>query len=317
MSSLRQRAPTLLPALCLALGLTAPLASAGNSLCGGGRTSPTVPSDLANGISDQSLEYMIDQPASMLTCSKGYLLAKCGDHEGANVIFDKCIAAGYAGAMIWKARLLEEGAGVERDMARATELLHRAAVSDDPAYAPLGKMHYATALLLGRGIEKNEAEARKWFEAAAAEGSPEAREFLKTGYHTGFRDYNTLGAGTPTAAALAKLQPAESGGAAPTAAAPAGEPGLQGRKLVNDAAAAAPPLAAAPPQAAPAPESTFQAAEVHGQKLARREQPSAPGLPQASAGFGLLLVLSFLVGIARRKRQDRAAPAFTPLKTSA
>lgn len=312
MSLLRQRPPILIPTLCLALSLTASLASAGNSFCGG-RANPTVPSDLENGVGDQSLEYMVAQPASMLTCSKGYMLAKCGDNEGANVIFDKCIAAGYAGAMIWKARLLEEGSGVEKDLVKATELLHRAAVSGDPAYGPIGKMHYATALQLGSGVEKNEAEARKWFEAAAAEGSEEARDFLKTGYHTGSRGYNTLGAGTPTAAALAKLLPPDSSDAPQTAQ--ASEPAVQGRTLVNDAQAA-PPVAAAPPQAAPAPESTFQAAEVHGQKLEKRAALPAPGLPQASAGFGLLLVLSFLVGIVRRKRQDRATPAFSHLETT-
>lgn len=192
-----------LAALVLYGAIPAALAA---SFCGG-PAAPTLPSDLANVVGDQTLEYAVQQPASMVTCAKGYLLEKCGDHENANRVFDKCIAAGYAGAMIWKALLLEDGAGVAQDSAKAAELLHRAAVSGDPAYGPLGKMHYASALYLGRGVEKNEAEAVKWFQAAAADGNPDAKEFLKTGYHTGQRDRSTLGAGTPTAAALAKLAP--------------------------------------------------------------------------------------------------------------
>ncbi|MBC7859362.1 MAG: sel1 repeat family protein, partial [Burkholderiaceae bacterium] len=196
MPSLRRRPPptvsALALALSLALGLTAPSASA-DMFCGEPSTKNTDPSDLSNGISDQSLEYMAQQPASMLVCSKGYLFEKCGDHDTSNKIFDKCIAAGYAGAMIWKARMLEEGnGGGPPDLAKSAELLHRAAVSGDPAYGPIAKMHYATALQLGRGVDKDEAEARRWFEQAAAEGSAEARDFLQTGYHTGSRDYSTL-----------------------------------------------------------------------------------------------------------------------------
>lgn len=301
MPSLRQRPPPPVPALFLALSLTAPWAwGDANRFCGAGQVHPTVPSDLENVVGDQSLEYIAQQPASMLVCSKGYIFEKCGDHESANMIFDKCIAAGYAGAMIWKARLLEEGSGVEQDLAKATELLHRAAVSGDPAYGPIGKMHYATALQLGRGVAKNEAEARKWFEAAAAEGSEEAGQFLKTGYHTGSRGYDTLGAGTPTAAALAKSLPARSDSLArpvPVASSPM----PPGRKLVNDA-----PAAPAPPRSAPQPQAEL-AAEVQGQKLERRDPLPAPSLPQASAGLGLLLLASFLAGMVRRKRLDCAA----------
>ena len=99
--------------------------------------------------------------------------------------------------MIWKALLLEDGAGIEPDPERATDLLHRAATSGDSQYATLGKLHYASNLYLGRGIEKDEAAARQWFEAAAAEGSEEAATFLRTGYHTGARDQSGLGVGAP------------------------------------------------------------------------------------------------------------------------
>lgn len=335
MSPLRRRAPPTVSALGLvlglALGLAAPSASA-DMFCGEPSTKNSDPSDLSSGISDQSLEYMAQQPASMLVCSKGYLFEKCGDHDTANKIFDKCIAAGYAGAMIWKARMLEEGnGGGPPDFAKSAELLRRAAVSGDPAYGPIAKMHYATSLQLGRGVDKDEAEARRWFEQAAAEGSAEAREFLQTGYHTGSRDYSTLGAGTPTAAALAKSLPADAGGAADSGAdnaaraAAHGGAGsaLQARKLVSDASPATTParLIAPPPtsQSAPQPalETATASADIEGQKLERRD-PLAPAatVPPATATAALgLLLAAFFAGMLRNKRigPRNARPGAPPI----
>lgn len=151
-------------------------------------------------VSDLSLEYISQQPASMMTCAAGYLLEKCGDHATANLVFDKCIAAGYAGAMIWKGLLYQDGSGVPQDPAKAAELFKRAAMSDDPGYAALGKVHYASALYEGKGVPRDEAEARKWFEAAAAEGSEDAREFLRTGHHTADRDSSGNGVGVARSA---------------------------------------------------------------------------------------------------------------------
>ena len=189
--------------------LVAPMAHAasyaGVSFCGGTVT-PGDPADLAHQVGDMTLQAAVDQPASMTTCGKGYLLAKCGDHENANRIFDKCIAAGYVGAMIWKALQVENGNGTPRDLKAAADLLRQAALSSDPAYGPLGRMHYATVLFEGRGVARDQDEAIKWFRRAAAEGSAEAAEFLRNGYHTGARDSRGMGAGAPTAAALAPLQ---------------------------------------------------------------------------------------------------------------
>jgi len=62
------------------------------------------------------------------------------------------------------------------------------ALSDDKDYATLGKLHYATALYLGRGTERNVDEAMKWFREAADEGDTDAKEFLRTGSHAADRD---------------------------------------------------------------------------------------------------------------------------------
>lgn len=290
---------------CLSTLSAALAAGPDNRYCGGAvRT--TTPDDLANVVGDQTLEHFTRQPASMLTCSKGYLLEKCGDHESANLIFDKCIAAGYAGAMIWKALLLEDGSGVERDLPRAAALLHRAATSGDPAYGPIGKMHYATMLYLGKGVARNEAEAMKWFQAAAAEGNEEAQAFLETGYHTGYRDQSGMGAGTPTPQALAagrwerKAGPREAAERAQPEAPTSGRQATP-RKLENSGAATPPPPSAVQP--ATAPGATAVAGEISGRKL-HALAPSPP--PAASAGLGLLLVASFVAGLIYQAR--RRAP---------
>lgn len=173
-------------------------ASAQNNTFCGGATHPTVPSDLANVKGDMTIEATADQPANIVTCSKGYMAAKCGDFDTANKIFDKCIAAGYVGAMIWKALMYEDGTGVPQDSAKATQLMKAAALKGNDGYATIAKVHYASALLEGKGIEKNEKEAMKWFQTAAAEGDRDAKEFLETGHHTADRDQHGVGVGTPT-----------------------------------------------------------------------------------------------------------------------
>lgn len=138
--------------------------------------------------SELSLSYWAKQEASMLMCSHGYWAEKCGAHKTAQVIFERCIDAGYVGAMIWQSLLYENGNGIPKDSVKATELMRRAALSDDKDYATLGKLHYATSLYLGRGVERDVDEAMKWFREAADEGDADAVEFLRTGTHAADRD---------------------------------------------------------------------------------------------------------------------------------
>ena len=266
---------------------------AGVSFCGGTVT-PGDPTDLENQVGDMTLQAAVDQPASMTTCGKGYLLAKCGDHENANTIFDKCIAAGYVGAMIWKALQVENGNGTERDLKVAADLLRQAAMSSDPAYGPLGRMHYATVLFEGRGVARNPEEAMKWFRQAAAEGSEEAAEFLRTGYHTGARDGRGLGAGTPTAAALAPIH------AAPGAEAgnPSGPPaGARSERQAPARAVALTQRSAAMPDLPPLQAGAVAAdASIEGLQL--NPASAAPVMPSGGLG-GLvwLLLAAFLAGV--------------------
>lgn len=285
-------------ALMISGCLATQAALAANPFCGGAAT-PGDPSDLANVIGDQTLEYAVQQPASIVTCAKGYLLEKCGDHDNAHKVFDKCIAAGYAGAMIWKALLLEDGAGVKPDLSKAAELMHRAAVSGDPAYSPIGKMHYATMLHQGKGVARDEGAARQWFEAAAAEGSEEARDFLRTGYHTGERDQKALGAGTPPPSALVRGLSGDNASISTTIkATPA--PAVNREKAPNSQIEQPAKLVAVETKTAP-PESSESTIDFVGQKLSAVTPTAAYAPPNESRWMALLLMLTVAAGILRQR----------------
>lgn len=287
-------------AAMLALFFTTAAVAADNRFCGGPVPQTGEPTDLAHVVGDQTLEYIVDQPASLMVCSKGYLLEKCGDHDNARKVFDKCIAAGYIGAMIWKALMLQDGAGgVPPDLPAAAELMRRAALAGDSPYATLGKLHYASALQEGRGVPKDEAEARKWFEAAARDGNPDAIEFLRTGYHVGDRDGQARGTGTPPPLSLAEPTqplPGELFEAAQpkVLARPAQEVrGATARRLL-DAPSATPPVS--PPSPADAPVS----APVAGQHLAKLTEPLAQPSGTSSGGLAALFCVLLLSGALRQ-----------------
>lgn len=166
----------------LAIGLSAGHAYSGdNRFCGGQVQQADSPADLAHVVGDQTVEYAVDQPASAVVCSAGYESAKCGDFDSAYRIFDKCIAAGYVGAMVWKASALESGAGGRTpDPVAAVDLMRRAAMSGHTPYATLAKLDYARSLYHGKGVPRNEAEARTWFAAAAEDGNRDAIDILRT-----------------------------------------------------------------------------------------------------------------------------------------
>lgn len=289
---LRRLMAGLIVVATLAIPTAGATSHAGVSFCGGTVT-PGDPTDLENQVGDMTLQAAVDQPASITTCAKGYLLAKCGDHDNANKIFDKCIAAGYVGAMIWKALQVENGNGTERDLKVAADLLRQAAMSSDPAYGPLGRMHYATVLFEGRGVARDPEEALKWFRQAAAEGSEEAAEFLRTGYHTGARDGRGMGVGTPTAAALAPMLSAPGTNAGIAGESLAG--GRFARQLPPRAITLVPRADAKPDLPPPQAAAASTDAAIEGLQL----KPAADALVAPVGGLGglaWLLFAAFLAG---------------------
>lgn len=296
----------------LALALTG--AQADNRFCGGAVAQTGEPTDLAHVVGDQTLEYMAEQPASLMVCSKGYLLEKCGDHETAMKVFDRCIAAGYIGAMIWKALMLQDGAGVAPDLAGAAELMRRAAQAGDSPYATLGKLHYASALHEGKGVARDEAEARRWFEAAAADGNPDAIEFLRTGYHVGDRDGRARGVGVPPLPVGAQplpgdlLEAAAMPAPAPLAAA---SPGRAETRPVARRLADGPDLPAPPsslPAQAPVAAAVTARAPV-GQHLQRVVVEGPVEAAAVSGWLPVLLLAAFLSGLLRQWRPRRPVAA--------
>lgn len=300
----KQRPKLALLALLLAC---APALADSNIFCGGAAR-PGDPSDLANVVGDQTLEYAAQQPASMMTCARGYLFEKCGDHETAHRVFDKCIAAGYVGAMIWKALMLEDGAGTAPDPVAAAQLMQRAARSGDPGYAPLGKLHYASMLLQGKGVPRDEAEARRWFESAAADGNADAIAFLRDGYHTAARDQSTLGTGLPPTGSFAELNgdnASQPGKAPPPGMTPAPLPALAAnagrppathptraaRFKASLAPVAAPPPAATTPPAPENPPSSPEPMPAQAQRLVAQPVQSA----SETSAWGLAALIPCLL----------------------
>lgn len=309
---------TLLTATLLVTALLSGSVAANNLFCGGPVPQTGEPTDLAHVVGDQTLEYMADQPASMMVCSKGYLFEKCGDHVTAMRIFDRCIEAGYIGAMIWKALMLQDGALGAPDLPAAAELMRRAAEAGDSPYATLGKLHYASALQEGKGVARDVAAARQWFEAAAADGNPDAIEFLRTGYHVGDRDGMARGVGTapPAVAAAAPLPGVLFEEAAPAGGAPASPPRpVRARQLLALVAAPQPALTV------PAPSPTSLPVQLPAPRQVRAAQrlvplPVSGGSAQPDAApLAAAIVLLLLAG-AFRQGCARHFPAFsTPFST--
>lgn len=308
--------------ICLPLLCGLPPALADNMFCGGARN-PASPDDLDNAVGELSLQYVASQPAGPVSCAAGYLLSKCGDHETANRVFDKCIAAGYTGALIWKALMYENGHGVPKDAARAADMLYRAVISGDPYYGPLGKMHYATALLQGRGVPRDEQAAMRWFREAAAEGDETAQEFLRTGRHTGVRDETGRGvgegdaAGDPTvrrdSAADRALDAAagelslelESEGVSRSArpAAPRAVPVPGARRMGGDGAPSAARPVSPPP---PADGAVAAALPPTGRRLTETMLAPAPGATTPGSALWLLpMLIAFVTGALVRVRWPR------------
>jgi hypothetical protein len=154
-------------------------------------------------------------------------------------------------------------------------------------------MHYATVLFEGRGVARDPEEAMKWFRRAAAEGSEEAAEFLRTGYHTGARDGRGMGAGTPTAAALAPMLSVPGMDAGIAGALPAGR--LSERQVPARAVVLAPRSADMPDLAPLRPDAVPAEATIEGLQL--NSAAVAPVIPAAGlGGLAWLLFAAFLAG---------------------
>lgn len=133
--------------------------------------------------SDLSYESWIDS-RHRLKCLYGYAANKTGDHASAIRIFEDCIARwDDVYSMISLAQIHENGVGVPRNLAYATELLRRGAETDDEAgYSSLARYHYGVALAEGKGVEADAATGLRWLQRAAAEGVEDAARYIAQHY---------------------------------------------------------------------------------------------------------------------------------------
>lgn len=110
-------------------------------------------------------------------------LEKCGDFDTALQIMADCVSREHAGGLIRLSHYFDMGYGVPKRTERALEFLKIAMNSRNDGYAELARLHYATALHFGVGIQPDRAAARALFEALAAQGQVDAQEFLRVGHH--------------------------------------------------------------------------------------------------------------------------------------
>lgn len=141
------------------------------------RDAPAVSQDDSG--NDMSYGAFVDSD-KRIKCLYGYAADKTGDHAAAVRIFEDCIRRwNDPYSIIWLSHLLENGHGVQKDLARSAQLLRRGAEHPDTSgYATLARYHYGLALAQGRGVASDPVQARHWLMRAQQEGLGEAREAL-------------------------------------------------------------------------------------------------------------------------------------------
>ena len=138
----------------------------------------------------------------------GIVSEEAGDYERAREWYERAAAQGDTDAEYNLGLLYDEGLGVERDLSKAAEFFHRAALKghvhaaasygyfldterndytgamkwyekaasqgDEQAEFCVGALYFN-----GQGVERDVAKAREWWERAAAHGHEDAKEQLK------------------------------------------------------------------------------------------------------------------------------------------
>ena len=137
-------------------------------------------SSIAAQADEMGYEAYVDSP-KRIKCLYGYVTAKTGNFDAARAIFEDCVARwNDVYSLISLAQMYESGNGVEKDLSKAAALLKQGAEQpDDASYVSLARYHWGVALAEGRGVEADPEAARAWLRRAAADGQPEADEYLQ------------------------------------------------------------------------------------------------------------------------------------------
>ncbi|MGC8201515.1 tetratricopeptide repeat protein [Aliiroseovarius sp. PTFE2010] len=116
--------------------------------------------------------------SGMVMCAMGYAMAKAGDFETARIIFERCAADGYTGAMTWMSYLEQNGAGGEFNPDAAAEWDRRAAEAGDP----IGMFNHGVNMMRGFGTAQDETAGRAMVDQAAQAGLDIAKRLQGADY---------------------------------------------------------------------------------------------------------------------------------------
>ena len=111
-------------------------------------------------------------------CWFGYEAHKAGIHDVAEKILGKCAENGNHASMILYSHIHENGYGVKKSPAKATEWVKRAA---DEGYS-IGQFNYGIALIKGHGTKRDMDAGKDMIGKAAKQGDKTAVEFMESGY---------------------------------------------------------------------------------------------------------------------------------------
>lgn len=120
------------------------------------------------------------EPLALLLYDAAHARQELGDHQAAFASFTRSAELGnresqYALGMYYGSPQSYPGCNVRQNFARAVEWTLSAARQGHPdAECKMGKCYRD-----GRGVQKDEQQAREWYEKAAAHGSKEAKEYLE------------------------------------------------------------------------------------------------------------------------------------------
>jgi hypothetical protein len=112
---------------------------------------------------------------------------KTGEYPEAVKLYRKAVKQDDYRAMVDLGEMLEQGRGVEKDVAQAVQLYEQAADRSRWAQFKLGAMY-----LQGQGVPKSEARALQWWQKSADGGNAKAQNNLGVMYDRGIavqRDY--------------------------------------------------------------------------------------------------------------------------------
>lgn len=97
--------------------------------------------------------------------------AEAGEYDRALALLEPAAKQGDPRAQVGLGTLYASGRGVERDDAEAARWFRRAAEQGDP----LAQYNLGICFLEGRGVEEDPVEAFKWISLSASQGFPPAR----------------------------------------------------------------------------------------------------------------------------------------------